>query len=512
MHMAQETELKLRLPPEALPRLRRLTLPGDAAGARAVSEKLHSTYFDTPDFLLRRNGVALRLRRARRGWVQTLKGGGGAGAGLHQRAEWECKVAGPQLELDRLPGPMAVLLLPPGVREDLRPVFTTEFSRRRRMLRFEGGDAVEFCVDRGEVRSEHASSPICEIELELRSGSPLRLFDIGLALVRELPVRLENQSKAERGYALSRGEPPAPRKAVAVALTPETPVNTAFRAIMLACLEQLHANEDGVLEGRDVEYLHQMRVALRRLRSALGIFRAVFPPETLQPARDELKWLAGRLGPARDWDVFLTETLPRVKAAPGETAFQALRESAQQVRGQALAQAHEAVQSSRYQEMLLDLGAWLAAEPWLGSADAEALARARGPVSEFARDTLERLQRKVRKRGRGFDYLAPQERHRVRIAAKRLRYAGEFFAALYPPKPVRRYLKALAGLQDVLGALNDAATTEGLLREALAASREPAAAAGAGFVGGWVAADAEHRAAHAKAAWKDFLACEPFWK
>jgi inorganic triphosphatase YgiF len=509
--MAQETELKLRLPPEALPRLQRLALPGAAPASRALSEKLHSTYFDTPDFLLRRNGVALRLRRTRRGWVQTVKGGGGAGAGLHQRGEWEARVPGPQLDLEHLPGPAAALLLPPGVREELRPVFTTEFTRRRRMLRFEGGDAVEFSIDRGEVRAEHAASPICEIELELKSGSPLRLFDIGLALVRELPLRLENQSKAERGYALSRGEPPAPRKAVAVALTAETPVNVAFRAVVLACLEQLHANEDGMLEGRDVEYLHQMRVALRRLRSALGVFRAVFPPETLQPAREELKWLTGQLGPARDWDVFLTETLPRVKAPAAAAGFQALRGAAEQVREGALARAQDAVQSARYQEMLLDLGAWLAAEPWLGSAEEEALARARGPVSEFAREALEQLARRVRKRGRGFEYLSPEERHRVRIAAKRLRYAGEFFSALYPPKPVRRYLKALAGLQDLLGALNDAATTGGLLREALAAGTDPAAAA-AGFVGGWVAADAEHRAAHAKEAWKDFLGCEPFWK
>jgi CHAD domain-containing protein len=285
----------------------------------------------------------------------------------------------------------------------------------------------------------------------------------------------------------------------------------AFRAVVLACLEQLHANEDGMLEGRDVEYLHQMRVALRRLRSALGVFRAVFPPETLQPAREELKWLTGQLGPARDWDVFLTETLPRVKAPAAAAGFQALRGAAEQVREGALARAQDAVQSARYQEMLLDLGAWLAAEPWLGSAEEEALARARGPVSEFAREALEQLARRVRKRGRGFEYLSPEERHRVRIAAQRLRNAGEFFSALYPPKPVRRYLKALAGLQDLLGALNDAATTGGLLREALAAGTDPAAAA-AGFVGGWVAADAEHRAAHAKEAWKDFLGCEPFWK
>ncbi|HSD62075.1 MAG TPA: CYTH and CHAD domain-containing protein, partial [Burkholderiales bacterium] len=362
--MAQEVELKLRLPPEALAKLRRTALPGAVPGARGVSEQLHSIYFDTPELTLRRAGLALRLRRVGRRWVQTLKGGGGAEAGLHRRAEWEGAVPGPELDLSRLRIPEAALLHQPEVRDALRPVFTTEFRRRRRLLRFEGGDTVEYCVDRGEVRTEHAALPICEIELELKSGSPQRLFDLGFVLARALPVRLEGASKAERGYALARAEPPAPRKAGTVGLAPETAVNEAFKAIIRACLVQLQANEDGMLEGRDPEYLHQMRVALRRLRSALGMFRAVLPREALEPPAQELKWLAGRLGPARDWDVFLGETLPRVAAPAGAAGIEAFRPAAEACRRRAVELARDAVQSPRYQELLLSLGAWLVAEPW----------------------------------------------------------------------------------------------------------------------------------------------------
>src|SRR5512134_61521 len=327
--MPQEVELKLRLPPEALARLRRLSLPGAAPVARAVSERLHSIYFDTPELALRRAGLALRLRRAGRRWVQTLKGGGSAEAGLHRRSEWEGAVPGPELDLSRLRAPEAALLHQPEVREALRPVFITEFRRRRRLLRFEGGDTVEFCVDRGEVRTEHAALPICEIELELKSGSPQRLFDLGFTLARELPVRLESASKAERGYALAQAEPPAPRKAGTVELAPETSVNEAFKAIVRSCLTQLQANEDGMLEGRDPEYLHQMRVALRRLRSALGMFRAVLSREALEPPAQELKWLAAGLGPARDWDVFMGETLPRVAAPSGAAGMEGFRLAAE---------------------------------------------------------------------------------------------------------------------------------------------------------------------------------------
>lgn len=510
--MAQEVELKLRLPPEAVARLRRLALPGAAPGSRGVSEQLHSIYFDTPELALRRAGLALRLRRAGRRWVQTLKGGGGAEAGLHRRSEWECVVPGPELDLARLRTPAAALLHQPEVREALRPVFITEFRRRRRLLRFEGGDLVEFCVDRGEVRTEHAALPICEIELELKSGSPQRLFDLGFLLVRELPVRLEGASKAERGYALAQSEPPAPRKAGMVALAPEASVSEAFLAIVRACLVQLQANEDGTLEGRDPEYLHQMRVALRRLRSALVIFRAALPREALDAPVPELRWLTSQLGPARDWDVFMTETLPQVAAPAVASGVEAFRGLAEARRRRAAELARDAVQSRRYQELLLSLGAWLAAEPWLAALPPEGLPRVHGPVAQFAREVLERQRRRLRKRGRGFARLSPQERHRLRIAAKRLRYAGEFFSALFPGKEARSHLKSLAALQDVLGALNDAAVTEHLVREAMAGAGGAEAAAGAAFIEGWVAADAAHKAAHSKEAWKKFLVREAFWK
>jgi len=172
-----------------------------------------------------------------------------------------------------------------------------------------------------------------------------------------------NRSKAERGYALARGKAEAPIKARPAVLDREMSVNDAFKSVMWATLSHLQANEPGMLAGRDPEYLHQMRVALRRIRSAFGVFAALFPGPAISPVRNELKWLAANLGPARDWDVFVTETLPPIEAQFGARgglgAFVARCEG---LRRAANARARRAARSARYRHLILRLSAWLSAE------------------------------------------------------------------------------------------------------------------------------------------------------
>ena len=170
-----------------------------------------------------------------------------------------------------------------------------------------------------------------------------------------MPLAVENRSKAERGFALARGDRAAPVKARPAALSTEMSVEDAFKAVIWASLAHLQANERGMLEGADPEYLHQMRVALRRLRSAFSVFAPLFPAETIAPIAAELKWLAASLGPARDWDVFMTETLPPVHEEFGEHA--ALTAFAQQCAGlrrTAARRARRTVASQRYQHLVLD--------------------------------------------------------------------------------------------------------------------------------------------------------------
>jgi len=513
--MHEELEIKLRLPREALGRLRRLSLPGAVAGHRPGTRRLRAVYFDTPDFALRRSGFALRVRREGPHWIQSLKGGGGSAAGLHRRLEWESRV--PRCETD--PG-----LLPqngPGaaarsgkIRDALAPLFMTDVSRRGRMLVFENGDRIEYCLDRGEIRAGDLLEPVCEIELELKAGAPARLFEVALALVRELPVRVEPDSKAERGYRLAGGSLRIPVKADDIPLPGESTVNDAFKGILRACLAHLQANEDGMLEGADVEYLHQMRVALRRMRSAFTIFNRLVPKEVTEHEVREIKWLTSRLGAARDWDVFVTETLGRIPATGARaSSLDGFVSAARARQDKVDALAREAVNSRRYQELLLGLGAWIAGEAWLGGMDEEGRARMQQqPARDFARAELERRHRKLVKGGEHLAALAPPERHRMRIAAKKLRYAGEFFSSLFPGKAARSYTRALAALQDVLGTLNDAATTGHLVGEVAAESTEVAVMSAASFTEGWVASETAHRLGHMEEIWERFLKQKRFWK
>lgn len=512
--MATEVELKLRVAPEHAAGLFRHSAVRALAPGKPRSQKLYSIYYDTPELDLKRHGLTLRLRRVGGRWLQTIKGGGMVAAGLHQRDEWETELPKQGLDFTRLGDPALIELFgAAGLRDELRPVFETEFTRKSCLLEFPQGGQAEFALDRGEVRTDSAADAICEIELELKSGKPAGLFELALELNKAVPLKLQIPSKAERGYVLYSGTLDPPVKAGPVALEPSMTVNDAFRQIVWSCVSHLQANEAGLMKKLHPEYLHQMRVALRRLRSAFSVFSAVFPQPVFAPVIEEIKWLTSRLGPARDWDVFVTETLPAVCAGfPDHTGLKSLGQSCAALCATHDDIARQAVDSRRYQDIMLGLGAWLTAEPWMRQLDEPALSALAAPAGQFAPRVLGRRHRKLRKRGRQVASFGSPELHALRIAAKKQRYAAEFFAALYSGKESRAYAKALASAQDALGALNDDATAGRLLKEWAERETADADAEAAGLVAGWVACDAVHRMAQLKEAWNAFKKQKPFWE
>jgi len=506
-----EVELKLAIAEADAQRLARLALIRDNATARARTRPMHSIYFDTPGHALQRAGAALRLRREGARWVQTLKFGGGVEGGLHSRNELETRVAGPILDRQALTHPVVESAMGQvaAAPDALAPVFTADFRRTTRMLAPAEGTAIELCVDLGEIRAGDRRTPICEIELELKSGNPAALIEFADALVQQLPARLEPASKAERGYALALDRQPAPVRARSPQFAPETTLEAAFRTIAFNCVQQLQANERGSIAAQDPEYLHQARVALRRLRSALATFDAAFPRSSYPHLIEELRWLGGCLGPARDWDVFSAQTLPRVLAAfPGDAGLQRVADRSAQLRTEAAGIAGAALSSVRYTRLLLALTGLFLRRPWLADAPSEA-ARTMAP-REFARDMLARRHKKVVKRGRGHAQLDHAGLHALRIEVKKLRYAAEFVGSLYERKAQRDYLDSLAGLQELLGGLNDAATVDRLCH-ALRGTAPDENAEALGLLRGWAAALAEDHLSELPKAWKRFRNAQRFW-
>ena len=520
-----EVELKLLVAPEDLGRVERHPALKGMRHWAARREHLATVYYDTPDFELAREGVALRVRQGGERNVQTLKAEGLAAAGLHAREELEWPLAGhagPDLTvLDETP--YRRLFARKRVRERLQPVFTTEFDRAARMVAFADGTAAELAIDRGEIRAGERSAPISEAEIELKTGDAHALFALAREIARDVPVRLGHASKAERGYALARGAPASPQKARAVALDGPLSAGAALRRIAFGCLAQMQANEDGALIGRDPEYLHQFRVGLRRLRSCLGLAGLALGKPAVAAAAAELRWLQNALGPARDWDVFTTETLATlartVDAGGPLKAFRTRCVPIRRAHGDA---ARAAIRSPRYTALVLALGEQFAYDDLAGfarqaapAADASEGHRGPGlaaPIAEFATFALDRLHRRLRKRGADVPKATPEMRHQVRIAAKKLRYAAEFFGALHPQKRVAPYLRALEDLQDILGALNDVVVADRLLAESVAATGRPVPERVDGLVRGWMAAVATNELAGFKRAWRAFDEAKPFWR
>ena len=508
-----ETELKLRIDPDALPRLARHPALMAIKRGRARTAQLISTYYDTPDRRLARAGVALRVRRDGKRYVQTVKGPArdASGGGLAARSEFEWPVRANRIDLAPLAKtPWRRLFAKARRKSGFMPVFTTDIRRTTIPVAFADSTLALACIDAGEIRTGKRRAPLCELEIELEAGAAARLFELAQALAADVPLTIELRSKAERGHALAHPSRRAPARAADVELPRRAPAGAALAAIVRNCVRQIEGNAEGLIAGIDPEWVHQMRIGARRLRSALALARGRAPDAALAPVVAEIKWLARALGPARDLDVFALETLPALRAAtaasPLAPALAALAQRVGLRRRAARKAAREDVASSRFVRFLLAAGA-LGSDPLLGAqaGSAEALALA-VPAREHARGVLKRRHRKLLAAGRTLATASPAERHVARIAAKKLRYAAEFFAPLFPAKRGRTYRKALTRLQEVLGRLNDAAVAATLARELAG----PDIASAAAF-DGWSAAETAMLAPELGAAWKAFGRAAPFW-
>jgi triphosphatase len=512
-----ETELKLRGEPEALKTIfAGPTICGKATG-RGRSQRLENVYYDTADQRLRMRGLAFRVRKDGRRYVQTLKSGDVGGL-VAYRGEWQNPLASAEPDLDLLP-PQAneVLggLVAPG---ELRSLFVTRVRRqvRRIATQANGGQPslIEAALDLGAIEANGHSQPIAEIELELLEGSPKALYDLALELDALTPLQVETRSKSVRGYTLAKGEPPGWHKAEPLELRPRATVSAALGKILRGCVQHWCANEAAALDGRDPEGVHQVRVGLRRLRSALSVFRRLIDPERRAWLSGEARRILIGLGPARDWDVFLTESLAPVLAArPHDRSLLALRASAEAARAEGYAAARATLADPSYTRFLLELGRWIEAGGWREDPTPKGREWFERPIVAFASRLLAKRHRKALRLGREFAGLTPAERHRLRIALKKLRYATEFFHSLYRKKASQRYLEALKDLQDTLGHLNDAAVAERLVKvlDERAGAQRSALATGSGLTLGWLARGAADAEPEVQDAWQAFAAREPFW-
>jgi len=275
----------------------------------------------------------------------------------------------------------------------------------------------------------------------------------------------------------------------------------AFRAIADECRCHIEGNLSSVLEARDTEGLHQLRVGFRRLDIAL----ANFAPGAVE-LRARAKSTFEATAAARDLDVFLAELFePVVAELEPQDGFAILRTRGESARARAWDAAVAQVSNPALARFLHEL-----------DADAEQVCVNQTPIRDHAGAMLDRHLARARKRGKGLKAPSNEGAHRLRIALKKLRYTADFFASLYRERPVQRYLAEIKKLQDMLGALNDAAQVRAtlgrlMMEEATSAPVQAELSFAAGLINGWHHARAAHFKRKARRLWRSFRQTEPFW-
>ncbi len=494
-------ELELTLAPADAGRLARLHDLGRPRGGRSRATVMRQLWHDTPTAALAADGLALceaTLGRETQWRLARMHGAPGMPPALVTEAP-----ASAGLGVD-LPGPLLPVAACEGTLRVLAPG-AAESAPRVTLLE-------------GVLRAVTGEQPVCRVMI---AGSPGEVTGLALALAAQVRLYVPAASLAAEAYATA-GRVVAPAAIGAPSLPTGASVGDAFASIAAHLTGVLlHwapvASADG-----GPEPVHQMRVALRRLRSAIALFRRALAGPALDTADGELRALMRVLGPARDWDVFAAGPGRAVaEAFPDDRAVQRLMAAAERRRVDSYAALDAFLNGPAFRALGIRLASLVASRPWeqppaevpaddpalRDAADKQAAAMA-ASLRDFADHALSRRLARVNDAGDDLSPLPAEALHGIRIQAKRLRYAAEFFAPLYPPRETRRFIRRVAAMQDRLGQLNDGVVVQHLMAQLGAAGERGYAA---GVVRGFVAAGLRNTRAKAERSWRKFRRLEPFW-
>ena len=513
-----EIELKLRADPDGMavlmasPRLMHASRDGKF-------RRMHAVYYDTPDFKLYGLGINFRVREEDGRFIQTVKLSG-TRAGAMIREEHKVEVPSMMPHIDWLSGSAAIGDLDAIAAADITEMFKTTYDRLATLVTYYGRNGrtslIEIACDQGTITSRKGDLDVSEVELELLKGDPAALYELAIELHDHYPVHVETRSKADRGHDLVSGRWPSWHKSQKFGLARDITVDRAMAEVFRRRFDDWLANEAAAVDGRDPEGVHQVRVALRRLSSALLTFGPYLPAKQLAWLKTESRWAASSLGPARDLDVFMTDILEPVMAVRrDDRGLLALRHRAEEARAAAYREARGAIASPRYGRFVLEFGLWLETAAWRSGDEGDRPAGLDDHLLPWSAQVLDRQYRKIMKLGRKLKSGTDEQRHELRIAIKKLRYAMEFVPAGFAEKKVKAFRQDLTQLQDGLGHMNDVALTETRLDHLVAEARSGVSLAelnrACGQVLGWCARSALDSQNEILDIWDRLRDRRPFW-
>lgn len=390
--METEIELKFFVSPDFSDILKQKI--ADTKVLQHSRKELGNTYFDTADSWLRNHDIGLRIRQSDDVYVQTVKTSGRVVAGLHQRPEYNAEHIGndPDLSLhpdDIWPLGREVQVL----QKEIVPIFATNFDREQWLLSMPDGSQIEVAFDQGVVVTGEQQSPICEVELELKSGQTESLFTLARVLSDQGGMRLGNLSKAARGYRLAQNYTSDPVLAFNLI---ETDQNLCVEECFVQSLEyglsHWHYHEQIYTEQQSIEALEQIDYSIHFIRQLFSVYGGIIPRRASALLRQEFKWLENELA----W----LKTSQYLDDLTEDKGYTLRKLGCQKQLVAALNEQKEALptstsilslfESARYTAILLDLSRWILSKGWQPFLDEKARESMAKNVKPFAMKQLDR--------------------------------------------------------------------------------------------------------------------------
>jgi triphosphatase len=503
----QEIELKLVGEPAAIEAaFRSINLLASEPAPRARS--LHSTYYDTVDCALRAKRHEFRVRRVYGRYLEALKWPKDE-SNAHIRGEREVRLPSREPDISRLGPDVAANVRRITDGAPLVEQFTTTVSRRIQTFGF-GGARIEVALDKGVVVAQERREKLYQLELELKDGEEAALYEFAHSLSTDHNLRLGVLNKADIGFLLAASEGLPERRSRTPKIPGSTSLDDLVAIVAGECLDQFTANWPVLSTSNQREAIHQMRVGLRRLRTALALFNHSLPCPQFQMHRAAAKQLALALGPARDIDAFIAQATAGPLALYGrDECFDKLLGAAATHREISYSSARKVIADPRTSCFVLELRVFLARRVWRNALESADLPKLSEPAADFAKRTLNRLDKRALKRGKKLAELPPAEKHKLRIELKNIRYAAEFFSDLFRAADVKKYNRAAARMQEALGAYNDAVIARDIAKT-LEEQAGPASSRAVGVVIGWCGRGVAD--GHALLDnWQAFRSADRFW-
>jgi triphosphatase len=474
-----ELELKLRLPAAAAGENIFVQPPlADLLSELPSDERLEAWYFDTADGALRQSGLAYRIRLEGGRWVATVKADKAAAGGLHERREWNVVIEQPEATIDHFAATEAGPLLTEAAEDSpLVRQFATIFDRRKANVVTADGSIIEAAFDRGDIVADDRTEAIAEIELELKNGHPSAVLALGAELAGCLPVMVETRSKYARALVLAG----LAAAATGPRFTPPdaaTPADEALGKMLTSQLIlALAAYEDFRRNTADPEFVHRLRVQLRRLRSLLAFAKPLVDPLAYENWQNRLQTLSRALNNLRETDVAIAtwQALTagdRLTLTPPPWLGLLLADE----RGRLASKTALALEEARLTAVLLSFWAFIATDGSLQPADDQ-------PLAEFAADRLADWLAAMKEAGKNLDWDDVPRLHQMRIQGKKIRYVLESL----PPqgRKTKLLILRLKELQDYLGQRVDTLTIAQAMESWMSQHASRVVHRDAGLVIGW---------------------------